>query len=85
MNLPLSILKILLCVDSKSVLQSVKCLTANCSHAVVHEIWHLIHLLSRKGTDIAFCWVPSHCGIFGNELANRSAKKGARKEKHQNG
>ena len=40
----------------------------------------MIHLLTCKGTDITFCWVPSHCNIFGNELADSSAKKGAQKE-----
>ena len=77
-DFPFSIFRVLLCVDSKSVLQSLE--RSNSSHAIVNEVWHLIHLLSCKGTDITFCWVPSHCGIFGNELADRSAKKGAKKE-----
>ena len=79
-DLPFSLFRVLLCVDSKSVLQSIECSHSNPSHAIVNEVWHLIHLLSCKGTDITFCWVPSHCGIFGNELADRSAKKGAREE-----
>jgi ribonuclease HI len=32
-----------------------------------------------KGIDISFCWVPSHRGIQGNEIADRKAKEGANK------
>ncbi|GBN52952.1 hypothetical protein AVEN_205659-1 [Araneus ventricosus] len=30
--------------------------------------------LSGRGSDIVFCWVPSHVGIKGNELVGRAAK-----------
>jgi hypothetical protein len=29
------------------------------------------------GIGITFCWVPSHCGIIGNEMCDRLAKSGA--------
>ena len=32
-----------------------------------------------KGIGIDFCWVPSHCGLFGNEISDRLAKQGAMK------
>ena len=36
-----------------------------------------------KGINIDFCWIPSHCGIVGNEIADKLAKEGAR-QKHSN-
>ena len=68
-HLPFSIFKVLFCVDSKSVLQSLQSPNAVSSHQFINEIWHLVHILMCKGTEITFCWVPSHCGIYGNELA----------------
>ena len=26
---------------------------------------------------IEFCWVPSHCGVYWNEISDRLAKQGA--------
>ena len=79
-DIPQSIFQVLLCVDSLSVLQSIKLLNSLSNDFVLKEICHLIHILMCKGTDITFCWIPSHCGIFGNELADRCAKMGARNE-----
>ena len=30
--------------------------------------------------DINFEWIPSHCGVRGNEIADNLAKKGVLKE-----
>ncbi|GBL93464.1 hypothetical protein AVEN_232248-1 [Araneus ventricosus] len=30
--------------------------------------------LIEKGIEIAFCWIPGHCGIKGNERTDRAAK-----------
>ena len=35
----------------------------------------LLWSLSDKGTRVRFCWVPSHCGIDGNERVDQLAKK----------
>ena len=32
-----------------------------------------------KGIGIEFCWVPSHCGLYWNEIPGRLAKQGAMK------
>jgi len=31
----------------------------------------------QKGIDIYFLWIPGHCGIDGNELADQEARKAA--------
>ena len=79
-DIPQSIFRILICVDSRSVLQSIRFYNGNSHNPLLHEICHLIHVLICKGSDLTFCWVPSHCGIRGNELADKCAKIGARNE-----
>ena len=36
---------------------------------------NLLWKLNDKGTHVKFCWIPSHCGIEGNEAADKLAKK----------
>ena len=36
---------------------------------------NLLWLLSDKGTHVRFCWIPSHCGIEGNERVDQLAKE----------
>ena len=46
---------------------------------LVVEICKLINRLILKGTDVTFCWVPSHCGLFYNDKADIAAKQGSKK------
>ena len=39
------------------------------------QIMNLLWALSAKGTRVRFCWVPSHCGIEGNEIVDQLAKE----------
>ena len=36
---------------------------------------NLLWLLSDRGTHVRFCWIPSHCGIEGNERFDQLAKE----------
>ena len=36
---------------------------------------NLLWLLSDNGTHVRFCWIPSHCGIEGNEKVDQLAKE----------
>ena len=56
--------------DSLSVLKSLK----NLHHRnpLIQQILKYYYLLVSK--DIIFCWLPSHCNIRGNELADLEAK-----------
>ena len=40
-----------------------------------YHIMNLLMSLSDKGTRVRFCWVPSHCGIDGNERVDQLAKE----------
>ena len=42
---------------------------------LVCHIMNLLWSLSDKGTCVRFCWVPSHCGIGGNERVDQLAKE----------
>ena len=44
---------------------------------MIFKIKHLIHCISSKSIGINFCWVPSHCGFYWNEVADNLAKQGA--------
>ncbi|XP_055928076.1 ribonuclease H1-like [Argiope bruennichi] len=59
--------------DSMSSLQTLS--NFHCQiHPVVHEIFILLRTIQNQGFSILFCWVPSHVGIFGNELADKAAR-----------
>ena len=77
-SLPVIPFQILVCVDSKSVLHALKSTDPKVRGEILFEINHLIHLAIVRGSDICFCWIPSHCGILYNEWADRAAKKGAK-------
>ena len=46
---------------------------------IFHEVKYLIHCIMYKDIGIEFCWVPSHCGLYWNEISDKLAKQGAMK------
>ena len=65
----------IICTDSKSALQALE-RTDNVTHYCIQNI-HKMLLELDESQHITFLWVPSHCGIAGNELADTLAKEGA--------
>jgi ribonuclease HI len=61
--------------DSNTAVQSIAKLDAFPSKRVI-EIHSSIKLLNGLQKDLKFQWIPSHCGIMGNEMADYLAKKG---------
>ncbi|GBM15893.1 RNA-directed DNA polymerase from mobile element jockey [Araneus ventricosus] len=59
--------------DSLSALESMTSLH-RFSHPLTFNILELHDHLTFKGFSILFCWIPSHVGIPGNELADNLAK-----------
>ena len=59
--------------DSRSALQAIQKLDS--TNSLVQEITSLIKILTDQQTIVLFCWIPSHVGIVGNELADKAAKE----------
>ena len=78
---PKTLLNVVFFVDSKSVLFALESFNLETRPDFVIEAIHHIHCLRINGTDITFCWVPSHVGIHGNEVADSLARKGANSSK----
>ena len=51
--------------DSMSCLQAIE--GEDTENPFICHIMNLLWSLSDKGTRVRFCWIPSHCGIDGNE------------------
>lgn len=62
--------------DSKSSLQAL-CSKSKNRREMSMEIELLVHKLSQRGWTVSFQWIPSHCGIKGNEIVDQAAKAGA--------
>ncbi|XP_042910881.1 uncharacterized protein [Parasteatoda tepidariorum] len=59
--------------DSMSVLSQLEKFHCD-THPILCFIIHLLITLQKNGFEILFCWVPSHVGILGNELADTAAR-----------
>ena len=62
--------KYIICVDSLSCLQAIE--QQHIDHPLVLDVLEKYSALINK--TVLFCWVPSHVGIRGNELADAAAK-----------
>ena len=58
--------------DSLSCLKSIG--NMQLSNNIILDIIEKTHYLTSVGTEIVFCWVPSHIGIIGNTKADKAAK-----------
>ena len=58
--------------DSRAALEALKGLCP--SHPFVSSVLKLISRAADSGLSIRLCWVPAHCGVEGNEKADREAK-----------
>ena len=67
-------LKTVILTDSKAAFQS---LTSNTPDQPIHQLLKDLQLLPRECT-VVLQWIPAHCGIPGNERADRLAKSGSR-------
>ena len=78
-----SILAIVICSDSRSALSSIRSDSTSAREDLVLEIGTVVHQLITRGMEVCFHWVPAHVCLSGNEMADRAAKRGARRLESQ--
>ena len=66
--------KTVILTDSKAALQS---LTSNTPDKPIHQLLKDLQLLPYECT-VVLQWIPAHCGIPGNERADRLVKSGSK-------
>ena len=74
---------IVICSDSRSALSSIRSDSTSAREDLVLEIGTVVHQLITRGTEVRFQWAPAHVYLSGNEMADRAAKRGARREESQ--
>lgn len=61
--------------DSKSVLTAISSnIIPSDRNYLIYKIRHLVNDLNCNGKQVNFMWVPSHCGITGNEIADQATR-----------
>lgn len=66
--------KICICSDSQAALNALKAFT--CQSKLVWECTRVLNQLASRN-EVTLYWVPGHCGIEGNELADELARSGS--------
>lgn len=70
--------KIGICSDFRSVLECIGSWGVKKSkHPLIYDIKLEIDLAEREGLQVTLLWVPGHCDINGNEMADSLVKLGA--------
>ena len=77
LNANITASSVVIFTDSLSALQIINSYFIRCG--IVNEILSTINCLREKDVFVDFQWIPSHCGIVGNEIVDRAAKNGALK------
>nr|XP_022908350.1 uncharacterized protein LOC111419721 [Onthophagus taurus] len=69
--------KVIICSDSLSALKAISNIVmgAQC-HYLLIKVLKILSELSNNHQEVILVWVPSHCGIIGNERADELAKSG---------
>lgn len=66
--------------DSQSVLKSMMERKIKSRCELVSRVEALLEDLREEGKSVVIVWVPSHCGVKGNEAADEGAALGAEKD-----
>jgi ribonuclease HI len=66
----------LVCTDSRSLLQRLEAGPTRQEDQLGESIWCVLVDMACSGGRIVMQWVPAHCGLEGNELADQLAKAG---------
>lgn len=71
--------KVVICSDSSSALVSIANSKSD-REDLITEIYLSLYRLKEIGVVVYFCWVPSHIGVSGNEVADKLAKEALNKQ-----
>ena len=74
---------IVICSDSRSALPSIRSNSTSARDDLILEIRTVVHQLITHGTEVRYQWVPAHVCLSGNKMADRAAKRGARRLESQ--
>ncbi|XP_071141886.1 uncharacterized protein [Mytilus edulis] len=67
-------LNVVIFVDSLSALQAIQGPLSKVNNLIIYDIYYSITTLLKAGINVVLEWIPSHVGIWGNELADMQAK-----------
>src|SRR6266481_5633767 len=70
-------------IDSQAAIKRLQLNALTGGQELDFKITQSCSYLASKGISINFYWVPSHLGIYGNEIADKLAKKGLSRRKLQ--
>ena len=69
--------------DSKAAIEKIRSGPGNQNDEVGNNIWASLTTLSQRNQQVTLQWIPSHCGVEGNERADRLAAEGASMEQSE--
>jgi ribonuclease HI len=64
-----------LVTDSQASLRGMSTTPSVTRNFLVHEAWQSLEALGEEGRQVVFKWIPSHCGVPGNERADVAASQ----------
>ncbi len=67
--------------DSQTAFNKLKVMDNKAGQALKAQIYQKVEQLVQQQHEISVCWIPSHCGIEGNEKADTAAKEAAKGER----
>ena len=68
-------------IDSQAAIKRLQLSSLTGGQELVFKITQSCSYLASKNISINFYWVPSHLGIYGNEIVDKLAKKGLSRRK----
>jgi len=68
--------------DSLSSLQGLQNLYSN--HPIIQRILIIHHAIIQSQIKIKFMWIPSHCGMTGNDMVDAAAKEAIKMKRNVN-
>ena len=66
--------------DSQAALMSVRSVTGSLREGVLERVLGVLRNICSDGRRLVFVWVPGHCGLIGNELADAAAKRASKND-----